>query len=149
MKVTTIDGGFRGRKGMGSLTTTQVLDEVESFQGRLVLFREAVVRVRRQITAGELPVVEARQIEAVARELEDLIDAHIASSAELRTSADLLDWRTRAGRLVDRASAFVATTMTAVRAESTTRPWKIALGLTLGASAVALLVWGLGQVEPD
>lgn len=149
MKVTTIDGGFRGRKGVGSLTTAQVLDEVEAFEVRLAPFRQAVSMARQRIAAGGLPVAEAREIEAAASTLEGLIDQHIAASSQVASSSDLLAWRNAATLLVSRAQAFVTRAGTAVQAEAGTRPWKIALGLVIGSSVVSLLVWGLAQVQRD
>lgn len=147
MKVTTIDGGFRGRKGVGNLSTEQVLSEVESFEARLGTFREAATQAKRQIAAGVLPQATARALDATITALEDRANAHVEASSNLQSASELLAWRAEAGRIVALAQAFVAQARGFVRVETSTRPWKIALALVVGTAVIFGAARVLGQVR--
>jgi hypothetical protein len=147
MKVTTIDGGFRGRKGVGNLSTEQQLTEIDNFEARLSRFRSTRDLVAQRLRAAALPAADSQVIDATMTALEERIDAHIASSSQLRTSADLLAWRAEAGRIVALADAFVQQSRALLQGETAVRPWKVVLALVIGGSIVSAVAWGLARVR--
>jgi len=147
VKVTTIDGGFRGRKGVGNLTTDQLLSEVESFEARLGSFRQSAQIAKQRIAAGALSQADARSLDEAITALEERIDTHIARSGELQNASALLAWRAEAGRIVTLAQAFVQQSRALVQSESMSRPWKVAIALTIGTAVIGAAAWALGQVR--
>lgn len=149
MKVTTIDGGFRGRKGLAaaSVGTQQQLAAVDDFQSRLTEFdrtsREIVTRLR----DASLPQAEAVELDRALTEMRSTIDAHVAASSNISSSEELMAWRTEAGRLVSLANRFVQHARQSVLAETATRPWKVVLALALGTAVLGAAAWSLARLS--
>lgn len=142
-----MDGGFRGRKGMGSLSTDQQLAAVEDFQQRLTDFDRTSDEIVSRLREASLPEAEAVEVERARQELRSAIDAHIASSSSITSSEGLMAWRAEAGRLVGLANRFVDHARASLLGEAGTRPWKVVLALVLGTAVVGAAAWGLARIQ--
>jgi flagellar basal body rod protein FlgG len=145
VKVSTIDGGFRGLKG--SIGSQQQLAAVEDFQNRLIDFDRTSNLIIDRLREASLPEAEAVEIERARQELRSAIDQHTLASSNVNTSEALMAWRTEAGRLVGLANQFVRATSQSLRAETSTRPWKVVIALVLGTAIVSAAAWGLAKIQ--
>lgn len=154
MKVTTIDGGFRGRRARGlsavPATSPALRVEVpravvrgsdlaarlsESFSADLADYDAARQELQVAVGRGALPGDAARDALAAMDALDDRRAELLASLARADRPEWLGNWQTDATAFVARANKFVEETRALLRGEASSRPWKV-LGLTLACTAL-------------
>ncbi len=140
MRVTTIDGGFRGRHlrlaggaGLGALTSAQQNEEAERFIALMSSFDRVRPLLHRAVTTGSLPVGAAIELEAAFLGLGAERDAHLNRLTGLQNAAQLQEWRSTAASIGARATALADRAGIAIGDESGARPWKIGVVLIGGA----------------
>lgn len=158
MKVTTIDGGFRGRRGVAGgaaaqttsssgITSEQQISELESFNHRLgdyMAVREMLVD---KISRAQIRGDDAELLRRAMDSLDDRIDAHAAALSQVQNAEGLMAWRGAAGVLVTAAQNFATRVRSAIGEEGALRPWKIVLALVLGGAVLGTAAWWLAQVK--
>lgn len=149
MKVTTIDGGFRGRRvrGLSAVPATSPALRVppprteeavrlsESFSADLADYDTARQELQVAVGRGALPGDAARDALAAMDALDDRRAELLASLARADRPEWLGSWQTDAIAFVARANKFVEETRALLRGEASSRPWKV-LGLTLACTAL-------------
>ena len=142
MRVTTIDGGFRGRKstglrsirsGLGSLTSSLQNSEADAFNARFAQFDQVHAALQQAIANGTLSVAPAVELEAEFVALGAERDAHRAQLATLDSPAQLMEWHSTGDAIVSRANALASSTADAIGFSTGTRPWQIGVAIVGGA----------------
>lgn len=158
MKVTTIDGGFRGRRGVAGgaasstvgasgITTEQQLSELESLNHRLGDYMAVREMLTDKISRAQIQGDDAELLRRAMDSLDQRIDAHATALAQVRSSTELMAWRGVAGQIVDAAQDFARRARSVVGEEGALRPWKIALALGIGGVLFGTAAWWLAQVK--
>jgi len=144
VRVTTIDGGFRGRPlrgrhlrlaggaGLGALSTAQQNSEAEAFIARFTSFDRVRPLIHRAVSAGALPIATSIELEAAFLSLGVERDAHINRLQDVQNEAQLTEWRSTAASIAARATALADHAGVLVGDETGARPWKIAVALVVG-----------------
>jgi hypothetical protein len=138
MRVTTIDGGFRGRHlralrgGLAALPTSVQNAEAEAFLGRFAKFDRLSPTLDDAMTRGLISPSDAAALQTQFVAIRAARDTHIAQLSTLENEAALMEWRStgeaiaaHAGELADRAGLVLGDT-------SGARPWQIAIALIGG-----------------
>jgi len=142
VRVTTIDGGFRGRKstglrsvrsGLASLTSTLQNSEADSFNGQFAQFDHVYAALQHAISAGTVPESSAVELTTEFLAIGAERDAHRAQLATLDSPAQLMEWHSTGDSIVARANALASSTAAAIGFNLGTRPWQIAVALVGGA----------------
>lgn len=156
MRVTTIDGGFRGRpnlralqggRGLGILSTSQQNTEAEGFNARFSKFERARDLLRVAMQQGALPVPTAAMLETQFLAMGVERDAHRARLATLQNDADLLEWRSTADAIVSRANALADRAGALLGDEQSVRPWQIAVTLVGGALLFGGVAYAVSRMK--
>jgi len=150
VRVTTIDGGFRGRPnhlrvvrgGMGALSTTQQNSEAAAFNARFGRFDQMDELLRQSLTTGVLPLSDAMQLQAAFISMVAERNAHLARLSSVENDAGLVEWHSTADDIVTRASALADHAAQLLGAAPEIRPWQIGVALVGGAFLFGgLAVW--------
>lgn len=146
MKVTTIDGGFRGlrgtrTRGLSALSTTHQLAQGEWFNRHLERFARTRSRFRAAVAAGSIPQSDVLAIETGLRATDDLISTHLDRLAQIKNEAGIAPWRAAAATIISGANAIALRAELIVGDERASQPWKIGLTLAGGIASVGLLAW--------
>lgn len=151
MRVTTIDGGFRGRpnhlrvvrsSGVGALATATQNAEATAFNARFGRFDQMDALLRRSLTSGVLPLSDAMQLQAMFVGMIAERNAHLSRLSTVENEAGLAEWHSTADDIAARAQALADRTGTLLGAAPEIRPWQIGVALVGGAVVFGgLAVW--------
>lgn len=154
MRVTTIDGGFRGRPngarghlrslrgGLGAIATATQNTEASAFNTRFARFDQMDDLLRHSLTSGVLPLSDAMQLQAMFISMVAERNTHLARLSSLNNDADLVEWHSTADDIVTRAVALANHAGTLLGAEPEVRGWQIGVALVVGAGIFgAAAVW--------
>ncbi len=141
MRVTTIDGGFRGRPnhlrvvrgGVGSLPSAQQNSEADAFNARFSRFDQMDSLLRSSLTSGVLPLSDAMQLQAAFISMVAERNAHLTRLSGVTTDAELAEWHSTADDIVSRAQALADHAGVLLGAAPEIRPWQIGVALVGGA----------------
>lgn len=155
MRVTTIDGGFRGRRtspplsvirgGIGNLSTSVQNTEADGFNRRFTTFDSVHTALRSAIASGQLGPGVAVELESEFAALGAERDVHRARLASLASPAELMEWRSTADSIVARADALAHATADTIGFSTGVRPWQIGVALVGGALVFGGAAWWLSQ----
>lgn len=154
MRVTTIDGGFRGRRspslsvirgGIGSLTSSVQNTEADGFNRRFTTFDSVHSALRTAISSGQLGPTAALELEAEFSVIGGERDVHRARLASLASPAELMEWRSTADSIVARADALAHSTADTIGFSTGVRPWQIGVALVGGAIVFGGAAWWLSR----
>lgn len=154
MRVTTIDGGFRGRRGtslrsirggLGSLTSSLQNSEATQFNARFFRFDQVKNALDVAIQNGSLGAGAAVQLEAAFLGLGAERDVHRAQLATLDSPAQLMEWHSTADSIVARASSLADSTAQTIGFDTGTRSWQIGVALVGGALLFGGAAWWLSR----
>ena len=156
MRVTTIDGGFRGRpdlrvlqggRGLGSLTTTQQNAEAEAFLARFARFDRMTLLVHRALVSGAVPIPAAAELEGTFLAIGAERTAHLARLSTLESEAQLVEWRSTGDTVAGHAAAAADRAGVLVGDEAGARPWKIVVALVGGALVFGGAAFVFGRMK--
>lgn len=146
MRVTTINGGFRGR-GMGALTTSQKSDAVEQLGQTLNDFFETGDRFQSAVSSRSIPASDAMQLLAMLDTLNERYTRAITDELDrVENDAQLAEWRSRVElELVRPAMSWIDTAMLTMGDEAAARPWKVGFAVIGGLLVAGGLAWGFSR----
>jgi hypothetical protein len=148
MRVTTIDGGFRGqRTGLGTLPTATQSSESEVFLGSFDKFNRMTELLHQAVTHGSLPLGAAVELEATFVGLGAERNAHVARIATLANDADLAEWRSTGATITARANAAADRAGLLLGDTAGARPWQIAVALIGGAALFGGLAYVFARTK--
>lgn len=148
MRVTTINGGFRGR-GFGALTSAQTNEAVEQLDQALAEFFSAIARLQQAASLRAIPEADASRLIAAMDLLNERYTRAVTDElTAVQNSAQLAEWRSRIEiELVRPALAWVDDVLITTGDEAAARPWKIGVAIIGGLLAVGAGVWVVSRLR--
>ena len=140
MKVTTIDGGFRGLGSLRSLSSEQQINEAQPLSRAADRANEALDRATIAATRGALDASELFALRSVHTGLLSRVEAHLAAMNGVTGEANLAEWRSTARVIASDLEAFRTRALRAA-GETTLEPWKIGLAIAGGLALMGGLAW--------
>lgn len=133
MRVSTIDGGFRGLRGLGNLTTAKLNDAADPLRRAIQAAQDSVVRASQSAARGELDAGEISVLRGELDDLADMANRHVANLyTNVRTEAQLAEWGSRAGALAALLIRFRTDVDRRVSGSGALAPWKIGVAVAGG-----------------
>lgn len=138
MKVTTIDGGFRG--GLrGAIATERRLALEEIFSRAVSPLYATYDQVVEAAATGQLPAYSAHQLTERYGPLADRIESHLNRASALETESDVSAWERQARAIEREVTRYVRDARLRLGYESASRPLQIAF---IALTSIALLGGG-------
>ena len=140
MKVTTIDGGFRGLGSLRALSTDQQINEAQPLsraadQANAALERATLAATRGALTSSELSALRNEHTQLLSR-----VEAHLVAMNGVVGEANLAEWRSTARVIASDLAAFRTRALRAA-GETTLEPWKMGLAVVGGLALVGGIAW--------
>lgn len=134
MRVTTIDGGFRGLRG--SIETTRRLALEETFARSVQALYTTYDGVQAAASSGQLPQTTARALTARYGPLADRVESHLHRASSLETDRDVAAWEAESTAIARDVASYVRDARVRLGYESSTRGLQIVF---IAGTSIALL----------
>lgn len=148
MKVTTIDGGFRGlanatakaAASAGSVSLTQV-EALERFNARIAAYESARIRFQAARAAGKLSASDVQSLAATFSTLDDEIERHRVMISSATDASAVQSAYLAAEDTLQRVSAAERRAALTLSSVEGVRGWQVALACAGGIAVVALILY--------
>lgn len=134
-----MDGGFRGR-GLGALTTTQMLSASEHFATAIAPIYQARAQFLAASAHQGLTAADVHTISEAFNAFDQRVQQHFHALDQVQSEAQLAEWTSTGDSIVAEARPVAARVAPYIVEEAALRPWKIGLAVA-GVGAAIGFIW--------